>query len=383
MKKICFYTDSVYTLGGIQRIVTNLCNCLCDSYDITIICEHDTKKNKRINYSLNKKIRVKIIDNNFIVSDTIIFAPIKACKYLIRILKLDNKKFFKKILDFDYKIFKRNRLLSFFAKEEFDYILAESLKCSIYLSKLKTNINSKIIGCWHSSYNNYLMDYTKKEIGDSIQILDKTIVLSKADTSLIKKDLNLNVDYIYNFISSEEIDGEKKHKKKIFLTVGRYDRIKGYDRLIKMFSKFHEINKEWKLVLVGDGPERKRIQLLINKFRLNDCVILTGRTSEVEKFYNYASIFVFSSYGEGFPMVILEAMKFELPIITFDIPVLYEMLPNDEFIVNQNDEEKYLNLMYKLSKSEELRKKIGKQNAEKCKEFYEETIIKQWKELLK
>ena len=383
MRKICFYTDTVFTMGGIQRIVTNLCNSLCNDYSITIICEHNTKKKDKINYNLNNNIKVKIIDNNFIISDTIIFAPIKASKFFIRKLKLNKTKFGKKVLDFDYKVFKRKRLIRFFREEQFDYILAESLNCCLYLSKLKPKINSKIIGCWHSSYKNYLIDNTKEEIKKSIENLDNTIVLSKADVNLIKKDLNLNVDYIYNFISSKEMSFEKDYDKKILLTVGRYDKIKGYDRLIKIFNEFYKHDKQWKLLLVGDGLERKNLQNLINELHLNNNVILTGKTNNVEKYYKEASIFLFSSYGEGFPMVILEAMKYKLPIIAFDIPVLNEMLPSGEYIVEQNNQKKYLDLMKKLSKDNDLIEKIGKQNLEKCKEFYEEEIVKQWKELLK
>ena len=58
MKKICFYTDSVFNLGGIQRVVTDLANNLINDYDITILCAYSIKLSKIIDYNLDKKIKI-------------------------------------------------------------------------------------------------------------------------------------------------------------------------------------------------------------------------------------------------------------------------------------------------------------------------------------
>lgn len=380
MKKICFYVDSIYTLGGIQRVVTSLCNELCDSYEITVVCQQEVKN--KVNYNLKKNVKVVVIDNSFFHIDKIIFSPIRAMRFLINKIKIKNR-ITNKILSFDYKIFKRKRLIYFFNKSKFDYILSEGLKNNIYLSKLKKNINSIVIGCWHSNYDNYIKSgYSIEEIKKSIQLLDKTIVLSKYDVNMIYDNLKLKVDYIYNFVPSNTVN-KSSPENNIFLSVGRYDKVKGYDRLIKIFKKFCNYDNSWKLFIVGEGAERKKLEQLIKKLSLEKQVILTGKTDSVDDYYNKASIYLMSSYGEGFPMVIVEAMKHSLPIIAYSIPVLYEILPDEDNLIEQDDEETYLRKMIELSSNLSLMNKYGEANLHKAENFYENKIIEQWKSILK
>ncbi len=380
MKKICFIVDNIYSLGGIQKIVTELSNKLVDKYKITIINQYN-KKNKRIyDYKLDKKINVLTIDNNFFFIDKIIFFPFRLLRFIILKLKINNS-FSNRIMSFDYKIIKRRRFIRFFNKEKFDYILAEGFNNCFYMAKIKDYMNSKIIGCWHSSYFNYYNLYNEKDIIYSLKRIN-TFVLTKYDAFLIKEKYNIDVNYIYNFIDSKKIETADLSNK-TFVAVGRYNSIKGYDRLIDIYNDFFNYNKEWKLYIVGDGPEHDKLQKLIDINNLSNNIILTGGTNNVEKYYKKSSVFLMTSYGEGFPMVILEAMKFGLPIIAYDIPVLHEILPNNKYIVEQNDKRQFVNLMVNLSKSEELRKKIGYKNMIKCRDFYDTIIVKKWLDILK
>ena len=372
MKKICFYVDNIYTLGGIQRIVTDMANKLKDKYDITIINQYFIKDDKRCNYNLDKKIKVKTISNDFFFLDKIIFAPLRIIRYLIIHFKLSNN-VAKSILNYDYKIFKKIKLINLINDEKYDYVLAEGLYNCIYMSKLRNRINSKIIGCWHSSYYNYIKDYNELDIINSLSTIE-TIVLTKYDSKLIKEKYGIDVKYIYNFISSEPVKTSTLNNKN-FIAVGRYHNVKGFDRLIRNFSKLS--NKDWNLLIVGEGLERKKLQSIINDLKLNDS------TDNIDDYYRQGGIFLLSSYGEGFPMVVLEAMKYGLPIIAYDIPVLHEMLPNDDYIVDQNDDKSYIHLMEKLCNNEELRNKVGADNSKKCEDFYDYLIIKRWISLLK
>ncbi len=380
-KNICFFVDSIFSLGGIQRVVTSLCNELCNDYNITVISQYDVNSNQRVDYGLNKSVKTITIDNNLFYIDKLIFAPIRGIRFLINKFKIKNR-FSKIIMNYDYKIFKRRRLIKYLNNQKIDYVLCTGMKNCIYISKLKNKINSKIIGCWHSSFENYYSDYSNDEILGTLKNLDKTIVLTKHDAKQVKQYYNIDVNQIYNFISNNPID-KSSLKNKTFLTVGRYDEIKGYDRMIRLFSEFYKNNKDWELLLVGEGSERPNLQKIIDDLNLNQCVKLTGKTDNVEKYYKEATVFLMTSYGEGFPMVIVEAMKYGLPIVAYDIPVLHEMLPNDDFIIPQDDSKKFVNAMNKLAEDEKLRKKISTDNIEKCKDFYVENIINKWNKVLK
>lgn len=378
MTKICFLTSSIYTLGGIQRIVSELANGLYNNYDITVVCWEKAKKNNQYNYKLNPNIKVKLIDNNLIYIEQIIFLPLRAIRYIIRKLGVNNK-ISNKLLRYDYKVFRKIKLINHFKREKYDYVLAEGLAIGIFLSRIKNQIPSKIFSCWHSSYHNYVMEYNEEDIVYSLKNTE-TIVLSKYDLDLIKEKYNIDVKCLYNFISSKKVVKSKLIDKN-FLTVGRYDKVKGYDRLIKMFNQLDF--DDWNLIMVGEGPERKKLQSLIDDLNLNDRVKLVGGTNNVKEYYQKASVFLMTSYEEGFPMVILESMKYGLPIIAFDIPVLHEILPDGNCIVKQGDYKAYIKLMKSFHDNKELRKDVGNLNAKKCMQFYDKSIIQQWRNLLK
>ncbi len=107
-------------------------------------------------------------------------------------------------------------------------------------------------------------------------------------------------------------------REKIILAVGRLNPIKGFDLLIKAFSKIK--NSEWRLRVVGEGEEREKLERLIYRLNLKNRVKLVGLVKDVEIEYKRASIFVLSSKTEGFPGVLCEAMGYGCAVISFDCP---------------------------------------------------------------
>jgi glycosyltransferase involved in cell wall biosynthesis len=105
-------------------------------------------------------------------------------------------------------------------------------------------------------------------------------------------------------------------REKIVLGVGTLIPLKGFDMLIKAFAKLEE--DEWKLVILGEGPDREELQNLIDELGLRDKVSLPGITKDVERYYKKASIFVLSSRTEGFPGVLCEAIGYGCASIAFD-----------------------------------------------------------------
>ena len=69
----------------------------------------------------------------------------------------------------------------------------------------------------------------------------------------------------------------------------------------------------FKLIIVGDGPERKSLEALAKKQKISNKIIFTGERKDTERFYNLADIYVHSAKQEGFPNVFLEAMSSGVP----------------------------------------------------------------------
>jgi glycosyltransferase involved in cell wall biosynthesis len=107
---------------------------------------------------------------------------------------------------------------------------------------------------------------------------------------------------------------------KVILTVGRlgyHERYKGFDEVIEALPQLIEIVPNLKYMIVGDGPDRKRLEIKAKTYGVSDCVIFTGRIPESEKVahYNLADAYVMPSSGEGFGIVLIEAAACGIPIV--------------------------------------------------------------------
>ena len=82
------------------------------------------------------------------------------------------------------------------------------------------------------------------------------------------------------------------------------------------------------LLIIGDGPERKKLEKMIKKLNLIDCVFLAGKIPQASRYLKAFDIFVLPSVKEGLPYVILEAMAAEVPIITTNVGGIPELIEN-------------------------------------------------------
>jgi|SRR5690554_1321966 glycosyltransferase involved in cell wall biosynthesis len=108
--------------------------------------------------------------------------------------------------------------------------------------------------------------------------------------------------------------------KKLLLSVGRLEHIKGFDLLISAFSNLEEQFPNWNLVIIGEGKERNILEDLIKEKKLQNRVLLPGRAGNIADWYNRADLFVMSSRSEGFPNVLAEAMSMGCPVVSYDCP---------------------------------------------------------------
>ena len=136
---------------------------------------------------------------------------------------------------------------------------------------------------------------------------------------LIEKKLIFLPDAIINvkkFVKLKYEKIEKKTDRKFLLSVGRLTHQKNFKYLINEISNFFESNKNYDLYIIGEGEQKKELQNLINKKKLNDRVYLIDYTANVYSYMKNASIYVLSSLWEDPGFVIIEAALCNLPIIS-------------------------------------------------------------------
>jgi glycosyltransferase involved in cell wall biosynthesis len=145
-------------------------------------------------------------------------------------------------------------------------------------------------------------------------------------------------------VSAADIDAVRKRfgideRERVVLAVGRLSREKAHLDLFQAFKRLCEANANisLKLVIVGDGPERARLEAAAESFR--ERMVFTGQLSDVQPFFALADVFVLPSHSEGSPNVLLEAMAANVPIVATAVGGVPEMVANNEsaLLVPPND----------------------------------------------
>jgi len=137
---------------------------------------------------------------------------------------------------------------------------------------------------------------------------------SYAKHILSEKTKNRNIEVIPNPVNA--IDVTECPKKNQVITIGRLTKEKGHTYLIEAFSKIK--NKEWQLLIVGDGKERESLERKCTELGLQNRVIFAGEQKDLTKFLSESKIFILPSLSEGFPNALIEAMSVPRACISTD-----------------------------------------------------------------
>lgn len=239
------------------------------------------------------------------------FYNIHSSVKLIQIEHIADNKGLPKKLKF---IFTRVNLLRMtFKNENPDLVISFMTMMNIYSIVAAKLARKKIIVSEHTNYTVYaksLSGFIRKLV---YPFADFVVVLTNYDKEQYTFVKNVHVINNPLVLSNNHTNCVRE---KIVLGVGTLMPLKGFDMLIKAFSKLEE--NEWKLIILGEGPQREELQNLIDELNLGDKVSLPGITKDVERYYKKASIFVLSSRTEGFPGVLCEAIGYGCASIAFD-----------------------------------------------------------------
>ena len=220
-------------------------------------------------------------------------------------------------------------VISAHRKNPYSIIYAHAYSAGIPAKILRTLLRIPTVFTVHGCNNLDLRPWSVIGILERILL---TRLKYDAEISVSHHFLNYpNVNCVYvipNGITKPDFRMFKKpHPSKFtLLWVGRFDTVKGLDILIQAFSIFSNKNRSARLLLVGEGPERKRLEALVKNLSLQKLVQFLGEKSgrDLAKIYNSANVFVLSSYSEGHPITLFEAWAARLPVIATrvgDIPV--------------------------------------------------------------
>jgi glycosyltransferase involved in cell wall biosynthesis len=182
----------------------------------------------------------------------------------------------------------------------------------------------------------------------------------------------------------EQAEKYRKEEVVTFCFVGRIVRDKGMNELVAAFQRLHQTYPNTRLVLVGPFEEKLDPVLPETRQAIEQQAAIEwmGWQNDIRPFLAASEVFVFPSYREGFPNVVLQAGAMGLPSIVTDINGSSEIITegvNGSIIPSQNEEALY-KAMEKLLDTEE-RRKLAQQARPQIANRYERKAL--WKELLK
>lgn len=177
---------------------------------------------------------------------------------------------------------------------------------------------------------------------------------------------------------------------RVILCVGRLSREKGHHDLIRALARMHQESPEidFRLALVGEGPERESLYRLSMQHGIGDLVIFAGHQRDVSPYYAIADVFVLPSHSEGSPNALLEAMAAGVPSLTTSVGGVPEIASHakNAFLVQKGDIVAMAGGIKRLLADPSLRERLienGRKITERyTAESYRRNVVQVYKELL-
>ena len=333
-KRICFLTDSIFSIGGVQRVTAVIAKELSKNYDVTIVTFDEPSAKDTSLYDLSEGN----ISYRFFHYPTIGNIKRLICKaYSAFYRKCQPQSQWTSDLyarsSFPAKL--RTALAQELRKGNYDTIIGVHAPLAARLATLMPLLpDVRCLGWVHNSFEALFSPHSLY-IGPELQRhyvyqfrkLHATVVLCQHDADNYRTyDPRLQPAVIYNPLTLQP-GGPSQGNSRRFLAVGRFSyKHKGFDLLIEAFHLFAQKNSDWTLDIVGEGPEEALYRQRIAAYHLDDRIRLHPFTNHIQDYYTQAQVYVLSSRWEGFGLVLVEAMAHGLPIVSSDLPTSREMM---------------------------------------------------------
>ncbi len=328
MKKILFAAYSL-DVGGIETALISLINYLANEYDITLVLE---KKQGVFLKQLDE--RIKIVE----------YTPsYNKIKLISKIVNLTKRISFSRAY-----------------KNKFDFACSYATYCQ--MASMVARKASENNALW--VHNNYYYFFDRNEFKyrkffDSISSHKFKNVLFVSDEAKeqyvekygIEKENVLTCNNLINYkriieLSKEDIEIKRDDNITTFISISRHDEHqKKLTRLFECAKMLENDNENFRILLVGDGPETENYKKIIKNYNLSEKVIFVGKTANPYPYLRISDCVVLTSDYEGYPVTYLEAKIMDKPIITTDVSDSRRDIEDKYGIVTSKDTASIYNAM--------------------------------------
>ena len=278
-----------------------------------------------------------------------------------------------------------------------------SMVYAFYGCKIKNNI--KLIYTEHSKWELEHITWKWRRMGNYLlNHLDGTVGVSAEVAKFIKETFRCHpskVHIIQNGVDERAfgrniINNEQRWKlgignsDKIIGMVANLKKVKNHLFLLKAFSELLKEDRQVKLLLIGQGLEgdnentESEIRDFINNNGLNKSVLLLGFRSDIPDLLNIMDVFCLTSFKEGLPISLIEAMAAGLPVVGTDVEGIRDVIVQNKngFLVQAGDVTGLKKVLSSLLQNESLRAKMGQESKSLVNRIYSlDRCINQYQDL--
>ena len=244
--------------------------------------------------------------------------------------------------------------------------------------------------CWMRGVDRVLKNFDTVSCAESVSTYKYLLTnqhYAKSKTELIKNSVKKSLFFKDNFLKSRMREEKKfSDSQVVFICVARLAKIKNQLTLLRAFSLIVPSCPQARLILVGEGSERKNLEQFVQKHNLQQQVSLVGEQQDVNKWLNMADVFVLVSTEESLPMALLEAQQVGLPCIVSRVGDMPERVLHGKngFVCNAKDTILLSCLLAEMCDNASLRSKMSEEtlrleallqdSTEQYEQIYEKVI---------
>ena len=373
--RILYCIGALNKRGGAERVLVNKANYFAEVYEYEVHILIANQDDKPLCYGISKKVKL----HDMKITECFTKKSIPLASFFKNVKKL--KKIYEK------KIVQINPSIIFVLERGYDDFIIPNIMPSI--PKVRESHSSmEAVKIMDSGASNS----KKQKVFNTVFTLlykrqmkkyNHVVVLTERDKAY--RSYLKRVSVIPNIVSSFKSQPSRLNNFRA-ISVGRLDTFKNFKDQILVWANIVKKHPNWTLHIYGQGSEKENLQHLITKLNLVNHVFLEEVSNQIETHYQESSLFLFTSIAEGFGLVLVEAMQFGLPVVSYNCPCGPEdIISNSEdgFLVNVGDLTSLENRIVELIENKEKRKEIGKKAILKSKEFLPEVVMPKWDTLIK
>lgn len=218
----------------------------------------------------------------------------------------------------------------------------------------------------HLHCGSQLSDIWNSKYEDMFTNCDMCLTLSKSIKVYIESRVKPKgkIEVLYNPCQDVTNKNTLIEENKTILFAATLYKAKGYLDLIEAFGKISKKYPEWRLLLAGNGDQQKG-HAMAKKFEIEERVEFLGwvKGNKKDEIFRTSTIFCLPSYAEGFPMAILDAWAYGMPVITTPVGGIPDIVVDGEngLLFNPGDVDTLANKLEMLINDQDLRKSLSEE----------------------